>query len=92
MTPKYFAEIANELGIKLIQISTDFVFDGSQNYPYKPNQERSPLSVYGYTKSCGEEFIENIMGHSKDGTIIRTSWVMGPVGNNFGRLFEAFEK
>ena len=85
MAPKYFAEIATELGIKLIQISTDFVFDGKQNYPYKPEQERNPLSVYGYTKACGEEFVERIMGNSNDVTIIRTSWVMGPVGKNFAR-------
>ena len=85
LAPRYFAEIATELGIKLIQISTDFVFDGKQNFPYKPEQERRPLSVYGYTKACGEEFVEKIMGNSNDGTIIRTSWLMGPVGQNFAR-------
>ena len=85
LAPKYFAEIATELGIKLIHISTDFVFDGKQNYPYKPEQERRPLSVYGYTKAYGEEFIEKIMGNSNAGIIIRTSWVMGPVGKNFSR-------
>lgn len=85
LAPKYLAEVASELGIKLIHMSTDFVFDGKQNFPYKPNQERRPLSVYGYTKSCGEEFIERIMGNSNDGKIIRTSWVMGPVGKNFAK-------
>ena len=85
LAPKYLAELASELGIKLIQISTDFVFDGKQNFPYKPNQERRPLSVYGYTKSCGEEFIERIMGNTNDGKIIRNSCVMGPVGKNFAK-------
>ena len=85
LAPKYLAEISMEFGIKLLHISTDFVFDGSQNFPYKTNQKRSPISVYGYTKSCGEEFIENIMKDSNDGFIVRTSWLMGPVGKNFAR-------
>ena len=60
LAPKYLAELASELGIKLIQISTDFVFDGKQNFPYKPNQKDLYQSMG--IRNHGEEFIEKIMG------------------------------
>ncbi len=81
--PKNFAELANDLGFKLLHISTDFVFNGNQNTPYKIHQSRSPIGIYGYTKASGEEFIEKIIRNPNDGLILRTSWLMAPVGKNF---------
>ncbi len=64
-----------------IQISTDFVFDGTQSTPYTPEVPTNPLSVYGVTKRDGE-----LAAHAASegqATILRTSWVYGPVGSNF---------
>ncbi len=64
-----------------IQISTDFVFDGTQSTPYEPSAPTNPLSVYGLTKRDGEIAARDASeGHA---TILRTAWVYGPVGHNF---------
>tara|TARA_B100000212_G_scaffold288705_1_gene229796 strand:+ start:9272 stop:10225 length:954 start_codon:yes stop_codon:yes gene_type:complete len=81
--PKYIALGLSQTGGKLIQISTDYVFNGRSKIPYKINDQRDPISVYGLSKSKGEEAIENIMGESGKFVIIRTSWLMGPFGKNF---------
>ncbi len=81
--PKAFAEALKEYGGELLQLSTDFVFDGSQGCPYKPLQKRNPINTYGRTKAFGEEAIENILFESSQGTILRTSWLMGNIGKNF---------
>ena len=65
---------------KLIHISTDYVFDGSQNTPYKESDEVKPLGVYGQSKRKGEEVVLN---STIDALIIRTSWVYSFFGNNF---------
>ena len=65
---------------KLIHISTDYVFDGSQNIPYKESDEVKPLGVYGQSKRKGEEVVLN---STIDALIIRTSWVYSFFGNNF---------
>jgi dTDP-4-dehydrorhamnose reductase len=83
--PRAFAEALAETGGRLLQISTDFVFDGSQGSPYLPEQPRRPLGVYGASKAAGEEAVEQLLGASGRGVILRTSWVMGPVGRNFAR-------
>ena len=64
-------------------MSTDFVFNGQQGSPYRPEQARDPLGAYGRTKAAGEEAVEQLLGGSGRGVILRTSWVMGPVGKNF---------
>ena len=51
--------------------------------PYRPEQARNPLGVYGISKAQGEEAVEQVLGSSDQGLILRTSWVMGPVGRNF---------
>ena len=83
--PRAFAEALSETGGRLLQISTDFVFNGSQGHPYQPTQSPDPLGVYGATKAAGEEAVDEILGCSAGGraTILRTSWVYGPVGRNF---------
>ena len=81
--PRAFAEALSETGGRLLQISTDFVFNGRQGAPYRTDQPRDPLGVYGATKARGEEAVEAAFGGNGDGIILRTSWVMGPVGRNF---------
>jgi dTDP-4-dehydrorhamnose reductase len=87
--PQAFAEVLLETGGRLLQVSTDFVFNGQQGSPYRPEQGRDPLGAYGRTKAAGEEAVEQLLGvaaggeGSSQGVILRTSWVIGPVGKNF---------
>ena len=81
--PRAFTDALNQHGGKLLQISTDFVFNGEQSTPYKPDQEKNPIGVYGKSKAKGEEAILSGFGTSNRGMILRTSWVIGPVGKNF---------
>lgn len=81
--PRAFAEALADTGGRLLQVSTDFVFNGQQGSPYRPEQARDPLGAYGRTKAAGEEAVEQVLGGSGRGVILRTSWVMGPVGKNF---------
>jgi dTDP-4-dehydrorhamnose reductase len=75
------AEIAKSDNIKLIHISTDFVFDGLKQKPYFESDASSPLNIYGKTKLEGENAILSIMKFNA--IIIRTSWVYSEYGNNF---------
>ena len=81
--PKAFANAILKEGGKLLQISTDFVFDGSQSVPYTPSSMRSPINVYGKSKAKGEIEIENLLTNRNQSVILRTSWVMGPTRTNF---------
>ena len=81
--PRAFAEALRETGGRLLQVSTDFVFNGAQGSPYRPEQPRDPLGVYGASKAAGEDAVEQLLGSNCRGVILRTSWVMGPVGRNF---------
>ena len=81
--PRAFAEAIQEHGGRLLQLSTDFVFNGQQGSPYRVNQNRDPLGVYGASKASGEEAVEELLSVTRQGVVLRTSWVMGPVGRNF---------
>jgi len=81
--PRALAEALLQTGGRLLQLSTDFVFNGNQGTPYRPEQARDPLGVYGASKAAGELAVEQVLGGSGRGVIVRTSWVMGPVGRNF---------
>ena len=81
--PRAFAEALSRTGGSLLQLSTDFVFNGQQGSPYRPEQPRDPLGVYGATKAAGEQAVDQVLGGSGRAVILRTSWVMGPVGRNF---------
>jgi dTDP-4-dehydrorhamnose reductase len=81
--PRAFAEALLDTGGRLLQVSTDFVFNGQQGSPYRPDQARDPLGAYGRTKAAGEEAVEQLLAPSGHGVILRTSWVIGPVGKNF---------
>lgn len=80
--PEAFAQSLGEIGGRLLQISTDFVFNGTQAYPYQPDQPVDPISVYGATKAEGERLVKTALPSTKY-CILRTSWVYGPVGKNF---------
>ena len=76
------AEEAQKIQAWLIHYSTDYVFDGTKNTPYKVEDPTNPLSVYGKTKLEGEEQIRQ---HSPKHLIFRTSWVYAARGNNFAK-------
>ncbi|MBA1438460.1 MAG: dTDP-4-dehydrorhamnose reductase [Epsilonproteobacteria bacterium] len=78
---KYIAEIAKEKTIKLIHVSTDYVFDGTNCEPYTENGTTNPQGVYGQTKLDGEMALQEI--NPKNSIIIRTSWVYSSYGANF---------
>lgn len=78
---KYLAEIAKEENIKLIHISTDYVFDGTNYRPYVESDPTNPKSVYGATKLAGEKAMQE--ANPANSIIIRTSWVYSSFGNNF---------
>ena len=78
--PKFLAEAAKEVGAKMMYISTDYVFDGLGEKPFDVNDPKNGLSVYGSTKSQGEDFVTSILNEY---WIIRISWVFGINGNNF---------
>ena len=81
--PAAFAEALRQQGGRMLQLSTDFVFSGSQGSPYRVEQPRDPLGVYGSSKAKGEEAVEAVFEGTDQATILRTSWVIGPVGRNF---------
>ena len=74
------AEIAREIGAKLIHISTDYVFDGEKHGPYTENDAPNPIGVYGKSKLQGEE---NVLKTTDKHFIIRTAWLYGKNGSNF---------
>ena len=81
--PEAFAAALQERDGHLLQVSTDFVFDGRQGFPYRPDQPVEPLGVYGASKARGERQVLDRLGSNGRGVVLRTSWVYGPVGRNF---------
>ncbi|WP_034060395.1 dTDP-4-dehydrorhamnose reductase [Lacinutrix jangbogonensis] len=77
---KNLAKACEKYDITLIHISTDFVFDGNSEKPYKENDVTNPLGVYGLTKLKGEEAISLVL---EKYYIIRTSWLYSEYSNNF---------
>ncbi|MDE7025823.1 MAG: dTDP-4-dehydrorhamnose reductase [Paramuribaculum sp.] len=77
---KNIAEVAADYGVKVIHISTDYVFDGTAHSPYHESDKVNPISTYGTTKRKGEMVL---LSMSPDAVIIRTAWLYSPYGNNF---------
>jgi dTDP-4-dehydrorhamnose reductase len=75
----HLAMIAKEVGAKLVQVSTDYVFDGSKGAPYVEDDLQNPLSVYGESKLAGEMNT----WFDPDHLVVRTQWLYGHGGNNF---------
>jgi dTDP-4-dehydrorhamnose reductase len=75
------ARISRDNNIKLIHISTDYVFDGTNHKPYVEKDIPNPQSIYGKTKLDGEIAMQQI--NPANSVIIRTSWVYSKFGNNF---------
>ncbi|THK34644.1 dTDP-4-dehydrorhamnose reductase [Ensifer sp. MPMI2T] len=74
------AEAAAELGIPVIHLSTDYVFDGSKPAPYDEGDQTGPVSIYGRSKLEGEIAVAFA---NPNHTILRTAWVYSPYGHNF---------
>ncbi|TFC55946.1 dTDP-4-dehydrorhamnose reductase [Cryobacterium sp. TMT2-15-1] len=79
--PHNLALAASATGAKLVQISTDYVFDGSATAPYAEDTEIDPISAYGRTKAAGEAFV--MQEHPAGSYIVRTAWLYGQHGPNF---------
>ena len=78
--PRAIARAARELGVPLIQLSTDYVFDGIKSTPYTEEDEPHPTGVYGASKLAGEQAV--LLEHANS-AILRTAWVYSPFGSNF---------
>lgn len=76
----YLAKSAEANGAEFIQISTDYVFDGTAHIPYKETEPTCPNSVYGNTKLEGER---NALAYCSRAMVIRTAWLYSTFGNNF---------
>jgi dTDP-4-dehydrorhamnose reductase len=76
----YLARAAQNRKAAMIQISTDYVFDGTTHTPYTEKDVPCPASVYGATKLAGEE---NVLKHCEKAVIIRTAWLYSTYGSNF---------
>jgi dTDP-4-dehydrorhamnose reductase len=80
--PAALAEACAELGVPLIQLSTDYVFDGQKEGAYVEDDPVNPLSVYGASKEAGEQAVRRILPAH---VILRSAWVYAPEGQNFVR-------
>jgi len=76
---EFVAQACLDSGLRLIHISTDYVFDGDSESPYAEDAAICPRSVYGKSKQAGEEIV---LGASEDFLVVRSSWIFGP-GRNF---------
>lgn len=77
---KNISDICNQLKCWLIHVSTDYVFDGNSNVPYKEDDQTNPQGAYGETKLKGELAIQ---ASDCKHIILRTAWVFSEYGNNF---------
>jgi len=80
VAPGYLAKAIQTCGGYLVQVSTDYVFDGTAHVPYTEEQPTCPDSVYGTTKLAGEQ---EAMKYCANTMIIRTAWLYSTFGNNF---------
>ena len=79
--PRNLAIVCDKIGAKLVQVSTDYVFDGNGTRPYREDDITCPNSVYGTSKLMGENFVREFCSKY---FIVRTAWLYGE-GNNFVR-------
>ena len=77
---KNLAKACRKFGSAMVHFSTDYVFDGKNKNGYREDSRKNPINYYGYTKSMGEKYIEEMLDNY---FIIRTSWLFGKNGKNF---------
>ena len=75
----FLALVTREIGAKLVQVSTDYVFDGSKGSPYREDDLQQPLNIYGESKLAGELNVDI----NPDNLLVRTQWLYGLHGKNF---------
>ena len=78
--PRLLAAACSAHGVPLIHVSTDYVFSGDGDRPYREDDRPEPKSVYGATKASGEAAV---LGSGARAWVVRTAWVYGAYGNNF---------
>jgi dTDP-4-dehydrorhamnose reductase len=78
----HVAEAADRIGAPLLQLSTDYVFDGALDRPYREDDPTGPKSAYGRSKLIGERLVAERCANS---VIVRTAWLFSPYGANFVR-------
>lgn len=80
IAPGKIAAVADSIGIPVIHISTDYVFDGSKSQPYLEGDQVAPTGAYGRSKLAGERYVTSATDNH---AILRTAWVYSPFGRNF---------
>lgn len=75
----FLALVTKEIGAKLVQVGTDYVFDGSKGSPYQVDDLQKPLNIYGESKLAGELNVDI----NPDSLLVRTQWLYGLKGKNF---------
>lgn len=78
--PRNIAKVCRDLDVKMLQVSTDYVFSGQGERPWEPEDEKEPQSVYGQTKYEGELAVQELL---EKYFIVRIAWVFGIHGQNF---------
>jgi dTDP-4-dehydrorhamnose reductase len=81
------AQACKDNGVRLLHVSTDFVFDGTSTAPYQTDAAVNPLGVYGASKLAGDIAVQGIL---PDAVIVRTAWVYSVHGNNFVKTMLRF--
>jgi dTDP-4-dehydrorhamnose reductase len=79
--PENLARVCSRIGAFLVHVSTDYVFDGRTDKPYREEDEMNPLGVYGKSKALGEKAVRAVLPQAH--CIIRTQWLFGRQGRNF---------
>ncbi|MET0271080.1 MAG: dTDP-4-dehydrorhamnose reductase [Sphingomonas sp.] len=75
------AEAAKALGVPLVHVSTDYVFDGTLGRPYRESDPTGPTGVYGASKLAGEQAV--LAAYPQNSAVLRVAWVYSPFGGNF---------
>lgn len=86
--PSVLAAVTAEFGVPMIHVSTDYVFDGSAQRPYEPDDATGPRCAYGRTKLAGEQAV---LAGTDQSWVVRTAWVYGAVGGNFVKTMAKLE-
>lgn len=87
--PRLLAAACSAHGVPLVHVSTDYVFAGDGERPYREDEQPAPRSVYGATKAAGEAAV---LGSGARAWVVRTAWVYGAHGNNFVKTMARLAK